>query len=478
MQNVFFIFQHEWQQKRRSGLLKLLFVCMQALLIVALVTGWSQYKNSKEQQQTAQTIVMDQWLAQPDRHPHRVAHFGHFTFRPPAALSFFDNGINHFVGNSIYIEAHKQNSAMFANSQQSDVLLRFSDLSVATVLLVCWPLLLIALGFNSVNMEYSAGTMRQLLAMNVSSSALMIGKALTYILISLAFIIPIFILTFALVAMSDLTITSDLIVRIGSLFVLYFCYCLIWTGIILMVSGCVRYGPHALVLLLAIWFMLIIISPRVLADFAAQTYPQPGRNTFNAEIKKAISQVGDSHNPDDPHFNAFKSAVLEKYHVKTVEQLPVNYRALVIQEGERISSEIYTRHYQSLMAQQQKQQEFISRWYWLNPYLLVRDLSMAISASDIWHFYDYESQTEAHRFARISLLNQVHADHIDPKNDRESKAASHHWQKFNDFHYKPQNLATSLAPFQYNWMILLFFVGGIIAIFYTPKLNRRLHELA
>ncbi len=478
MGNLLLIFNHEWQQKRRSGLFMLLFFSMQALLLIILLTGWNQFNNTQVQQQNAQQIVQEQWLAQPDRHPHRVAHFGHFTFRSPSALSFFDNGVNHFVGNSIYIEAHKQNSAMFTTSQQSDVLLRFSDLSVATILLLCWPLLLIALGYNSINSEYIGGTLRQLFSISLSTPIILAGKALTYLFISVLFMLPVFFSTIGLVVLSDVVVTADTLLRIVSLFMLYLIYCAIWVGIVLLISSIVKYGPHALSLLIAIWFMLTIVSPRVLADFAAESYPQPSRNAFNHEIKNAISQIGDSHNPDDPHFSEFKKQLLARYRVDSIENLPVNYRALIIQEGERISSEIYTQLYRDIMNRQQKQYEMISNWYWLNPYLLVRDLSMAISATDIWHFYDYEKQSEAYRFARVSQLNEIHAEHIDAKHDRQSKASAHHWQRFNNFEYQSRSLSQSLAPLKTTWMILLVFIGFFATLFFVPRLNRRLHELA
>ena len=478
MRNILLISYHEWQQKRRSGLLMLMFFSIQALLLVILLTGWTQYNVTKQQQQDAQAIVQEQWLAQPDRHPHRVAHFGHFTFRPPSALSFFDNGINHFVGNSIYIEAHKQNSAMFSGSQQSDVLLRFSDLSVSTVLLLCWPLLLIALGYNCISAEYTNGTLKQLFAMSISPQSILAGKALTYLFISVLFIVPVFLASTGLIVWSDIAITGDVLLRIASLFLLYLGYCAIWVGIVLLISSVVRYAPHALALLIAIWFVLTIVSPRILADFAADKYSFPSRNAFNQEIRQAISKVGDSHNPDDPHFSEFKMQILAKYQVDRVEDLPVNYRALVIQEGERISAEIYTQKFNEIIAQQQKQQAFIRYWYWLNPYLLVRDLSMAISATDVWHFYDYERQTEQHRFARISKLNEVHAEHIDQAHDRGSTADALHWQSFNDFHYQPKQLKQSLMPFKSTWLILAVLIGLLVTLFILPSANRRFHELA
>jgi ABC-2 type transport system permease protein len=472
------ISQHEWAMKRRSGVLSLLFILMQVLLMLALLTGWSQHQNTLAHQSSAQAMVEQQWNAQPDRHPHRVAHFGHFTFRPPSALGFFDQGVDHFVGNSIFIEAHRQNSANFANDQDSDSLLRFSELSVANLLLLLWPLLLIVLGYNSIAAERQVGTLRQLLSIDIHFSQLLLGKGLCYALISLLFIAPVFIATLMLLSSSDMVITNDSYWRIGGLLALYLGYCLVWIGLILLVSSIVSAPRQTLTLLVSIWFGLSILMPRLLADIAANQYPQQSRNAFDRAIKVEVNQVGDSHNPNDPHFNAFKAKTLAEYGVSTVDELPVNYKALVIQEGERISSKIFTKHYRQQMAQQQKQQQLISQFYSLNPYLLARDLSMAIAGSDVWHFYHYEQQSEAHRFARIEKLNTIHAEHIDTATDSESTADQSLWQQFNAFEYHGPNLTQSLAPYPNFWLragLLLMIVGLLVS---NNRIKRRVYALA
>lgn len=478
MKQIRAIFIHEWQQKRRSDLLVLLFLSMQVLLLVALLTAWSQHKHTLNIQHNAQVAVEKQWQQQPDRHPHRVAHFGHFTFRPPSSLSFFDNGVNHFVGNAIYIEAHKQNSANFANIHDSDALLRFSELSVANILLLCWPLLLIALAYNCIVNERETGTLRQLLSMNIPLSRLFLGKGLAYLSLSVLFILPTFASTLGLIMFSELGVDSDTIQRIVALFFLYLAYCSLWICLILLVSSLVKYSTQALNLLIAAWFILTIVSPRLLADIAAETYPQLSRNAFNQQIKQEISQVGDSHNPDDPHFNDFKAKVLAQYDVTHTDQLPVNYRALVIQEGERISSEIYTRLYQQQVQQLRKQQALIADWYWVNPYLLIRDISMALTATDVWHFYDYEQQTEAHRFARITQLNNIHAKHIESEHDRTSKADSSHWQHFKPFEYQVPPLSFSLAPYKQVWYMPFLCFVLIGCLLFTKTIRRRVYALA
>lgn len=478
MNKIITIIQHEWAIKRRSSVLSLLFVLMQLLLLVALLSGWSQHQQTLNHQTSAQEMVEQQWNSQPDRHPHRVAHFGHFTFRPPNVLSFFDQGVNHFVGNSIFIEAHRQNSANFANDQDSESLLRFSDLSVANLLLLLWPLLLIVLGFNSLVAERQSGTLRQLLSIDISLGQLLLGKALCYGLISLLFIAPVFVATLILVGASDLVIAADSYWRIASLLTLYLSYCLIWIALILLISSLVSAPRQALTALISLWFVLAILMPRLLADIAAHQYPQLSRNAFDSEIKAQVSKVGNSHNPDDPHFSDFKAKTLAEYGVSTLEQLPVNYKALVIQEGERISSEIFTQLYQRQMAQQLKQHQLISQFYWFNPYLLARDLSMAIAGADVWHFYHYEQQSESHRFARITKLNNIHAEHIDAQTDSQSKADHSLWQAFNAFEYQAPGLGQSLAPYPYFWLRGLVLLIIVLLLMSHNKIKRRVYALA
>lgn len=478
MEKILVIFNQEWALKRRSSVLTLLFVVMQALLVTALISSWSQYSRTIEQQSAAQALVEKQWNEQPARHPHRVAHFGHFTFRPPSALSFFDNGVNHFVGNSIFIEAHRQNSANFANDQNSESLLRFSELSVANILLLFWPLLLIALGYNTITSERQTGTLRQLLSIDISFSQLLLGKGLCYAFLSILFIAPVFILTLALVLSSDISLVADSLIRIGGLFALYLAYCLVWILLILFVSSVVAYPRNALNSLISIWFILTIVSPRLLADIAAQQYPQLDRNSFDKMVKAQVSKVGDSHNPDDPHFNEFKAKTLAQYGVDDVKDLPINYRALVIQEGERISSEIFTNLYKQQMKKQRQQHQLVSLFYWLNPYLMARDTSMAVAGTDVWHFYDYEMQSEHHRFARIEKLNKIHAEHIDAEHDRGAKAEPIHWHTFNAFEYQQPPLSQSLEPFKTTWPVPLIFLLMGLLLLSNPQVKRRVYALA
>ncbi|TMO65827.1 ABC transporter permease [Pseudoalteromonas aurantia] len=469
------IFRHELASKRKSPSLWLLFIMIQLLLAVALYTGWQQFQHSVKTQTAAQTLVEQQWQAQPDRHPHRVAHFGHFAFRPPSALSFFDLGVNAWVGDSIFLEAHKQNSANFANDQDGGTLLRFSELSSANILLTIWPLLIIGLGFASISGEQKSGTLRQLMSMGVSFRTLIVGKSLSYLFLSVLFILPVFIFSLVLATNAGAAFSSEGVIRLLLLFGVYLLYCLFWIGLTLLISSYVKEPKQALVLLTSIWFILTILMPRMLAEFAHNQYPHQKRNDFELTVKLDNRKVGNSHNPDDPYFNQFRADTLKKYGVDSIEELPINYKGLVMQEGEKLNAQIHNKHYNKQLAQFSAQQEFIRQFYWLNPYLFVRDFSMALTRTDAKHFLDFEQQAEAHRYARIQKLNKLHTHEIHLHNDRDQKVHKSYWQEFKPFHYQAPNLNWSLNPFSWLWLLPLCVVVLMFITLNSKVMQRRIY---
>ena len=89
------------------------------LLITAAVTGTINYKVLAAERALAQSTATENFNNQPDRHPHRVAHYGSYAFRPKSVLSFLDFGLDSYTGTMVYLEAHQQNSANFGDVRQT-----------------------------------------------------------------------------------------------------------------------------------------------------------------------------------------------------------------------------------------------------------------------------------------------------------------------------------------------------------------------
>ena len=134
----------------------------------AAFSGWENYTNQNETSEKYQHESREDWLKNPDKNPHRMAHYGNFAFRKSTSLSVFEFGMEPFFGNAIFLEAHKQNTANFSEAGFSNSMLRFGEISIAMVLQILLPLLIFFLGFNAVAAERENGTLKLLLSQGIS----------------------------------------------------------------------------------------------------------------------------------------------------------------------------------------------------------------------------------------------------------------------------------------------------------------------
>ena len=176
--SVFRIAVEEWRLLRRDRVAALGLALLLLLSAVACFTAWEQRSSAAAARARYQAQVDHEFESQPERHPHRMVHYGHFVFRPLSPLAALDAGVDAYTGHTLYLEGHRQNSANFGDVRQSSLLLRFGQLTPAFVLQVLAPLLLIFLGHGALARERESGTLRVLLAQGIRPWQLVAGKVL------------------------------------------------------------------------------------------------------------------------------------------------------------------------------------------------------------------------------------------------------------------------------------------------------------
>lgn len=170
------IARDEWRCLLRDRAAVASLLLLVVLTLVAVLNAREHQRSVAAERAHYQAEANQAFEAQPDRHPHRMVHFGHFLFRPLNPLAAFDPGIDSYTGNTMFLEGHRQNSANFGDVRQHSLLLRFGQLTPAFVLQVLTPLLLVFFGHAGVARERESGTLRVLLAQGVRSRELVLGK--------------------------------------------------------------------------------------------------------------------------------------------------------------------------------------------------------------------------------------------------------------------------------------------------------------
>lgn len=452
------IAREEWRAlgRNRAGVIATMLVV--ALIVVAALVSIERRAAIDSQRAAYQASVDREFDAQPDRHPHRMVHYGQFVFRPLGSLTFFDFGVDGFTGNTVFLEGHRQNSANFSEARQSSLLLRFGQLTPAFVLQTLAPLLIIFLAFSSVARERERGTLRLLLAQGIDGRRVLAGKFIGHGAIALGIATPAFAVLTGFALMGQAPWPATLLLILG-----YSVWLLFWAAVSILVSASTSRARDALIALVGIWMVTVILLPRALPETASARTTLPTKIETEVALHRDLLKIGDSHNPDDPYFADFKAKTLARYGVATVEELPVQYAGLVGMEGERLSTGLYARAAEEGFAREESQNAFVRGFGVVSPLLAIRDLSMTLAGSDLAAHQDFLNQAEAFRYRFVQVLNRMQVDQIPNVNPGEDpRIAADNWRDVPRFSYVDRDIVQTGSARIVTGLAVL--IGWLVAL--------------
>lgn len=455
-----------WSSTLKNTSTRWLICIFNILLIFALVTGYQSFTHQQQSIRHYSHEVRERWEARPDKHPHRMAHYGYVAFRQKFPLSFFDFGMDSYLGNAVFLEAHRQNTVNFSEASLSNGLLRFGEISAGMVLQLLLPLLMFFWGFDAIAQERTHGTLRILLTQGISWQELMLGKSLGLWLLSLCVFVPTALVGMALlVSNQPLEANGQVYFRYILLIISYLVYLFILASLAVFVSAKASSSKVALTQLIACWLFFTLILPKIAQVVGQQSFPSPSKIEFDTIVEQELIKQGDSHNPNDPHFKAIKDSLLAAYHVDSTHQLPFNYSAFVMREGEKLSTETYQRHQANLVAIYQQQQNVVRLTALVNPYMAIKNLSMALAGTDYAAYYDFQQQAETYRYQLAQTMNELQLKHIGNKvkssADKRAVISRKHWAAFPDFKHVFLTLQAVFVHEFFSCISLIIWAIGI-----------------
>lgn len=474
MRTTLLIARDELRLMIRNKVALIAVVLMTLLTLTAVASAWSHQQHAADLRARHQSEAEQAFDAQPDRHPHRVVHYGHFIYRPLSPLAAFDPGVDAFTGSSLFLEGHRQNTANFGDVRQSSMLVRFGQLTPAFILQTVAPLLLIFLGYGVLSRETERGTLRLLLLQGARRSQVVGGKLIALGAVTLLAGLPAMI-GFALIAgKPGASALPMMITALG-----YGAYLALWAIIIVFVSACVRRSRTALIGLVGFWAVTVILLPRVAPDIANAVVPLESRLQTDIAIGRDLRRAGDSHDANDPHFAAFRQSVLDRYGVDRIEDLPVNYKGLQAIEGERLTSQLFDQYARRAHAAQLRQNRIVQTAGLFSPAIALRSMSMAAAGTDLAAHQRFLDQAEAYRFDLVQRLNRLQAESVSYANDtasdagadRRKRIAADHWRQMPQFLYRPAS-ASDLARAALPGLLVLVAWLSLAGLLLTAALRR------
>lgn len=406
------------------------------LLMGAFALGWQHYREVSSQHEAARLATRAQWLKQGDKNPHSAAHYGVYAFKPKMPLSLVDRGVDPYVGVASWLEAHKQNEFKFKPAQDATAIQRLGEMTGATVLQLLLPLLIILLTFTAFASEREQGTLRQLMSLGVKPLQLAWGKALGISTALGTLLIPA-----TIVGVAGLTLASEngslaaSWPRLLLMMLSYGLYFLAFIGLSLGVSAFAKSSRVALIVLLGVWIFNGLIVPKAASDVARSIHQSPSAIEFAKRVEHDIELGLNGHDPVDKRVDGLKQRLLAQYKVDRIDQLPVNFTGIRMQEGEEHGNRVFDKHYSALWDTFDRQRRVHEIAAAVAPVMAVRSVSMALAGTDFAQHAHFAKAAEEYR----RVLN------------REMNMDIAHNQKADDFGYTRGNdFWTKMPEFQYT----------------------------
>lgn len=451
-----YIFIKEFKDAFRDTRLQIMGGLIFILLFTSTFIGYQGFRQLQTLRKKAQQQMRSEWVNQKDKHPHSAAHYGHIAFKPKPTLSFMDFGLDSYTGIAVYLEAHKQNEVLFSQAQDSTTLIRFGEMTIAFVLQMLLPLLIIFLAFSSITREREGGTLKIMLSQGISMRRILSYKVGSYGLITLCLFLPAFLIASSLLfRQSDTQMQTHLTGKFVTLFGLYSLYFMVFIILSVFISAYSKTSRVALVQLLGIWIFFCILMPKASANVADNLYTPPTKYVFDQTIRDKVEQGIDGHNPSDKRFETLKKKTLAKYGVDSVSKLPVNFSGIAMQAGEEYTDKVYDREFskvQGIFKAQNRVSEIASL---INPLLAIRHLSMGLAGTDYHHHVKFANEAENYRRKMVKMANEDMAkNHTPGMAYRDYKVGKSFWVKLPPFQYQMSSLT----------QVLLQNLWGIVAL--------------
>jgi len=436
------ITQDEWRFWHRTKLALTIVVIGTLLTIAAAVVNTIKMEQTAHEREHLQRSSESQFLDQPDRHPHRMVHYGHYVFRTPSPLSIIEPGVDAFTGTAIFLEGNRQNSAMFAEQRQSAGLTRFSSLTQSFLALVLAPLFIILIGYGSVSREREAGTLTLLLSQGTTRWQLIFGKLLALVTASSLFLLPL-LLACLYVAFSS---ESPLVVLLFCLS--YAIYFILWATVVTACSALFEKSSVSFTVLIVVWMAACVLLPRLGSSVATNAAPSMGKLESDFKVEEKLRSLGDGHDVNDPAFKKLREDLLAKYNVDSVDDLPVNFRGVVAQYSEDRQAKVLNEFAESRMGEELEQAHIARQFGWLSPTVSVRAISTILAGTSIETHHRFLREAESLRLEFVQGLNKVHVEKLDYKLDMNRNASEEasdkavvsadNWALLSEFNFKPE----------------------------------------
>lgn len=435
------------------------------LLLFSLVSSWNQatiQASRWQAYQAATKAVRTDWEHQGPQNPHSSAHYGHYAFLPVSPVQAFDPGIMRFTGTMLRLEGHMQHEPAFSSAGQQGVLSRFPEISLAWMVHTLFPLFIFLMGFGLLAGEREQQRLKWEVLQGVTPRQLLWGKWLALSAVAQALLVVITAVQWTMAAWLTSTSLSGQFYSILSWWLGQLLYLEIFVSLSLLISAWSRTARQSLMVSLSVWLIMIVLIPRLAADWSARQHPLPARVIFNRQLAEDRKKGINGHDPQDERAKKFEDSLLRHYGVDSLSKLPVNADGLIMQADEVYSNQVYDIHFGRVREQLMKQIS-LARWFGaVSPVVSAQHLSMGACGTDVHAYLQFTRTAEDYRRYLIEALNLKMAYGGSKTGDWEWTVDESYFKSLRDYTYTPMLVGQVHRLYAREWILLTAWLFALL----------------
>lgn len=455
---------YEWTLLLRDRRAAAALLCLGVLLLAALALNATTLARDNAARQQVAAAERARWLAQPARDPHSAAHSSIYAFKPAPALAALDLGVEPYVGQAVWLEAHLQNDLLYRPQGEASVLDRAGLRHPAALLIALAPLLAFLLAFATAARERERGTLRFALGVARDPRTLALAKALAVWSALVALLVLPLVLAAALAARASDDFSVDVVLRL-----------LAWAGAATLYLGVfavagvaaalrARDARLALALLFGAWAVLALALPRLASSAAIALQPLPSTQSVKQQL---LTEAPSYWSAEQARAN--EAAILAQAGVRRKEDLGGNYRGLELDLAERHSHGVYDRVLGGFHDRVVAQDRAFAALAWLSPAVALNALSPALAGTDFAQHRRFIDAAEQYRRNLVNAMNAQVAAHRPGADGKAHTGDAALWAAQPEFRYTPPQLGQARAADPAWPALLAWFAAALLWLALTAR---------
>lgn len=379
----------------------------------------------------------ERWLNQGVKDPHSAAHYSIYAFKPAAPLAVLDGGVESYVGQTVWLEAHVQNDLLYRPKGEATLLQRAGSAGPSGLVVLLAPLVVFLLAYFVVAVERDRGTFALALSSARTPRVLMLSRALLlWLVAALVLVAPI-----ALVAGASAVARDVFSADVGARLAIWTTVMIAYVGVLVFVGLAVvlrvRDVRLAMLALFGFWALVVAIAPRALANAVEVIRPLPSTESVKTRMETEAPAYWGAEVSD-----ARLAALLQKYGVSRKQDLPVDERGSQLDAAENHSHEVFDRVLGDFYDRVEGQDRLFGDLGWLSPAVAVQSLSALLAGTDFHHHRPFIDAAEHYRRALVNRMNSELVKR--PLNDGEARytAGAELWAQVPEFRFEPPQLGS------------------------------------